>query len=61
MLIEDKKTLINSASMSVRIGSMNDPYDLAGASHFLEHLVFMGSTKYPSEDLFTDIISKNNG
>jgi nardilysin len=34
--------------MSVNTGSKNDPIDLPGLAHFLEHMVFMGSSKYPS-------------
>ncbi|BCR03492.1 peptidase M16 [Desulfuromonas versatilis] len=41
---------LHSAEMAcfVNVGGRNEPADLAGISHFLEHIVFRGTREYPS-------------
>ena len=48
-------------SIAVNVGSFNDPHNRQGLAHFLEHMIFMGSTKYPAENDFSDLISANGG
>uniref|UniRef100_A0A674F623 Nardilysin convertase n=1 Tax=Salmo trutta TaxID=8032 RepID=A0A674F623_SALTR len=48
-------------SLCVGIGSFSDPNDLPGLAHFLEHMVFMGSEKYPSENGFDAFLKKHGG
>ena len=36
-----------AAALSVGVGYFSDPWHLQGLSHYLEHMLFMGSTKYP--------------
>ena len=50
-----------SASLSVKVGSMDNPTEIQGLAHFLEHMLFRGSKKFPETDLFVDMIKKNNG
>ncbi len=40
---------------------MYDPPDCQGLAHFLEHLLFMGSAKYPTENAFDSFLSKHGG
>ena len=41
---------------------LNFPTDeLPGLAHFLEHMVFMGSKKYPDENAYDEFIQKNGG
>ena len=44
---------LRSASMGVWIasGSRNEPVTLAGASHFLEHLIFKGTEKLSAKEI----------
>ena len=42
-------------------GSFNDPPDRQGMAHFLEHMIFMGSEKYPDEAAYSNHISENGG
>uniref|UniRef100_A0A672JBN4 Nardilysin a (N-arginine dibasic convertase) n=1 Tax=Salarias fasciatus TaxID=181472 RepID=A0A672JBN4_SALFA len=48
-------------ALCVGVGSFSDPGDLPGLAHFLEHMVFMGSEKYPSENGFDAFLKKHGG
>lgn len=45
-----------ACSLSIGVGSFSDPPDIPGLAHFLEHMVFMGSEKYPQENGFDEFI-----
>lgn len=45
-----------AAALCVNVGSFSDPSDLPGLAHFLEHMVFMGSSKYPEENAFDEYL-----
>ncbi|KAI3367564.1 hypothetical protein L3Q82_026419, partial [Scortum barcoo] len=51
----------SAAALCVGAGSFSDPSDLPGLAHFLEHMVFMGSEKYPSENGFDAFLKKHGG
>ncbi|XP_066537001.1 nardilysin isoform X2 [Hoplias malabaricus] len=51
----------SAAALCVCVGSFSDPDDLPGLAHFLEHMVFMGSEKYPSENSFDAFLKKHGG
>ena len=61
LLIKDSETKKSAAAMNVGIGSLQDPIDYQGLAHFLEHMLFMGSTKYPDESSYKKFISENGG
>jgi nardilysin len=50
-----------AAAMVVGVGSMYDPPECQGMAHFLEHLLFMGSKKYPLENAYDSFMSKHGG
>ena len=50
-----------AASMNVAIGSLQDPFERPGLAHFLEHMLFMGSKKYPDEKEYSEYISQHAG
>jgi insulysin len=60
-LIQDPEISEAAASMKVGIGYFQDPVEIPGVAHFLEHMLFNGTKKYPKESEFQDFISKNNG
>ena len=41
-----------AAAMVVGVGSMYDPPEAQGMAHFLEHMLFMGTKKYPTENAY---------
>uniref|UniRef100_A0A8C1MA01 Nardilysin a (N-arginine dibasic convertase) n=1 Tax=Cyprinus carpio TaxID=7962 RepID=A0A8C1MA01_CYPCA len=51
----------SAAALCIGVGSFSDPSDLPGLAHFLEHMVFMGSEKYPSENGFDAFLKKHGG
>ncbi|XP_062849767.1 nardilysin [Trichomycterus rosablanca] len=51
----------SAAALCVGVGSFSDPDDLPGLAHFLEHMVFMGSEKYPRENGFDSFLKKHGG
>ena len=48
VLIQDVDALKSSAALSVGVGSFKDPITSQGLAHYLEHMLFMGTTKYPN-------------
>ena len=52
MLIEDCDSKKAAACMFVASGNLNDPPEANGLAHFCEHMLFLGSQKYPEEDSY---------
>lgn len=42
-------------------GALNDFKELPGLAHFLEHMLFMGSKKYPDENDYHKFVSEHAG
>lgn len=61
LLINDPKADKAAAACDVRVGSMSDPDDLPGLAHFLEHMLFYSSAKYPKEDDYSKFIAEKGG
>ncbi|XP_060576376.1 nardilysin-like [Ruditapes philippinarum] len=55
---QEKKS---AAALCIGVGSFSDPDNIPGFAHFLEHMVFMGSEKYPEENALDDYLSKHGG
>uniref|UniRef100_A0A8C1Q263 Uncharacterized protein n=1 Tax=Cyprinus carpio TaxID=7962 RepID=A0A8C1Q263_CYPCA len=51
----------SAAALCISVGSFSDPADLPGLAHFLEHMVFMGSEKYPAENGFDAFLKRHGG
>ena len=47
LLVSDDQSTKSAATLYVRSGSLNDPAEVNGIAHFCEHMLFMGSKKYP--------------
>ncbi|CAM9400370.1 unnamed protein product, partial [Ectocarpus sp. 4 AP-2014] len=50
-----------AAAMAVSVGNLSDPEHCQGLAHYLEHMLFMGSTKYPDENEYDSFISASGG
>ncbi|KAL6628157.1 a-pheromone processing metallopeptidase-like protein Ste23 [Neocallimastix sp. 'constans'] len=61
LLISDSEAIQSSASLNISIGSAYDPEDIPGLAHFCEHLLFMGTEKYPEESEYNQFLSQNGG
>lgn len=61
LLIQDVNTDKAAAALDVNVGSFEDPENLPGLAHFCEHLLFMGSSKYPNENEYSSYLSKHGG
>lgn len=59
--VETKESNISSATMYVGVGSRDNPKDLDGLAHYLEHMLFMGSDQYPGETFFQKKVLNNGG
>lgn len=57
----EKSQDIAAAQLAVNVGSFDDPPHAMGLAHFLEHMVHMGSEKYPNENSFNEILMANSG
>lgn len=61
LLIHDPDTDKSAAAMDVNVGSFSDDEDLPGMAHAVEHLLFMGTEKYPGENDYNAYLSKYGG
>ncbi|CAI5526406.1 unnamed protein product [Closterium sp. Naga37s-1] len=50
-----------AAAMCVGVGSFLDPPDALGLAHFLEHMLFMGSVKFPDENEYDSFLRRHGG
>ncbi|XP_018347273.1 PREDICTED: insulin-degrading enzyme-like [Trachymyrmex septentrionalis] len=60
-LISDPTTDKSAAAININAGSMCDPDDLPGLAYFCEHMLFLGTKKYPQQNDFKKFLSQNGG
>ena len=61
MLISDPTADKASAAIDVKVGQLSDPEELPGLAHFCEHLLFMGTEKYPKENDYNEYLNSHAG
>ncbi|ETW00084.1 hypothetical protein H310_07510 [Aphanomyces invadans] len=61
LLVSDSEAEKSAAAMDVRVGHQSDPDNLLGLAHFLEHMLFMGTKKYPDENSYSQFLSAHGG
>jgi insulysin len=59
--IQDKFLEKSFVTVSVNIGSYSNPKGYDGLAHFLEHMLFMGSKKYPNENHYYSRLAELGG
>ncbi|KAF8953411.1 Insulinase (Peptidase M16) [Haplosporangium bisporale] len=61
LLIHDAEADKSAAAMDVHVGHLSDPDNLQGLAHFLEHLLFLGTEKYPRENAYKEYLAQHSG
>ena len=52
---------VSAASMVVEVGSLENPGNREGLAHFLEHMLFLGTKKYPDVDEYSTYLKTFGG
>src|SRR4030042_3084407 len=61
LLISDPGFNVSAASLEVQVGSLMDPEDRQGLAHFLEHMLFLGTGKFPDVEEFPVYLERHGG
>lgn len=61
VLVSDPSLESSAASLAVGVGSAQDPDVQPGLAHYLEHMLFLGTEKYPVPDSFFEFVQANAG
>lgn len=61
LLVHDEGATHAAANLTVQAGSAQNPADLPGLAHLTEHLVFLGSERYPDPNGYSTFIGKVGG
>ena len=61
LLCSDPTSTSAAVGMNVHVGACSDPVEVPGLAHFCEHMLFLGTEKYPEEDSFAKFLSANGG
>jgi insulysin len=61
LLVSDPATEKAAAAMDVHVGHQSDPEALPGLAHFLEHMLFLGTRKFPDENSYKQFLSAHSG
>ncbi len=61
LLVSDPATERAAASLTVQRGYYHEPREFPGLAHFLEHMLFIGTEKYPEVDGYQQFISAHGG
>jgi len=61
LLVSDPAVEKSAAALSVGVGLLFDPMAYQGMAHYLEHMLFLGTEKYPESDGYMAFIQENGG
>ncbi|KAL2752667.1 hypothetical protein ACRALDRAFT_1083325 [Sodiomyces alcalophilus JCM 7366] len=61
LLVHDAETDKASAALDCNVGNFSDEDDMPGMAHAVEHLLFMGTKKYPVENEYSQYLAANSG
>ncbi|MET0357788.1 MAG: insulinase family protein [Cellvibrio sp.] len=61
VLVSDPTLENSAASLAVGAGSAQDPEGQQGLAHYLEHMLFLGTAKFPEPDGFMKFTQTNGG
>lgn len=61
VIVSDPSAKQSLATLTVLAGSWQEPEQLPGLAHFLEHMLFLGTKQYPEESQFGRFLAENGG
>lgn len=61
LLVSDASADKAAAALDVAVGSGDDPETRMGLAHYLEHMLFLGTDKYPNPDDYQQFIASHGG
>ena len=61
MLVSDASVEKSAAALSVGVGLLHDPMTQQGMAHYLEHMLFLGTEKYPDPQGYAEFMTANGG
>lgn len=61
LVVSDPDADEGAAALNVNVGSGSDPEDRAGLAHFLEHMLFLGTEKYPDAGEYGRFLAEHGG
>ena len=61
LLVHNPESNKSAAALAVNVGHFNDPNHRQGLAHFLEHMLFLGTEKYPDGSEYQKFINEHGG
>jgi insulysin len=61
VLVSDPETNSAAAALAVSAGQLQDPVEVQGLAHFLEHMLFLGNKKFPEASDFDGFCALSAG
>lgn len=61
LLVSDAQAPKSLAALALPVGSLEDPNTQLGLAHYLEHMVLMGSKRYPQPENLAEFLKKHGG
>ncbi|PLV62880.1 pitrilysin [Erwinia sp. E602] len=61
LLVSDTLATKSLAALALPVGSLENPRNQQGLAHYLEHMVLMGSKRYPEPDNLAEFLKKHGG
>ncbi|WP_221031186.1 insulinase family protein [Actomonas aquatica] len=61
LLVSDPSFNKSAAALAVHVGQLEDPLEATGLAHFTEHMLFLGTEKFPDEGEYGTFVKNNGG
>jgi len=61
LLVSDSEASKSLAALAIPVGSLEDPDAQLGLAHYTEHMLLMGSKKYPEPESLSEFLKKHGG
>lgn len=61
LLVSDPQATKSLSALTLPVGSLENPRNQQGLAHYLEHMLLMGSRRYPQPDNLAEYLKKHGG